>query len=479
MSPENERIVASFPAKRAGSLNVLILALLGGLALAYAIVVPPLQVSDEHAHFVRAYLISRGEFVGHGFPDLPAPVAAFVMRYPEAAEVFRKFSPREIAGDLPAQTVTAPESTVLSNYDRHHEFLLWSITGSATYCPLVYLPASLGIWTARALHLSPLMMMYGARIFNLLTLVMALAIALRLAPNYRAIITATAFIPMTLYQAGGISSDGVAIAVSYVGFGMVLHAREYFVGRRFLVLLAAVFALWSLSKFSIWALPLLFLLPVSSFKGRRAWLAYIGSVSIAMVLVLLIWGQICSDNTEAFRVARLIRGVDISANVRLVVAHPLVFARQLFDLAHTHYKSELAQFLGGFGWTRFALPLWVRAPYLLLLIFVAFTEFSAKPFLLWERGILLMVFLGGLIFVHAAIFVSDGRLCPGQLDRLCFAIPAGVQGRYFLPFCLAGFLILRQSRINLPQVTLLAVVLSIGTLHNLAALALLRSNFYF
>ena len=401
------------------------------------------------------------------------------MRYPEAAEIFRKFTPQEIARDLPARKESAAENTVLSNDDGHHEYLRWAIIGSATYCPLVYLPASLGILTARALHLSPLMMMYSARIFNVLTWVVALAIAIRLAPNYRALFTGVALIPMTLYQAGGISGDVVAIAFSYLGFGMVLHAREHFVGRRFLILLGLVFALWSLSKFSMWALPLLFLLPVIPFKDRRTWLAYIGAVSIAMVLVLLVWGRICSDNTEAFRVARLTRGVDISTNVRLVTAHPLVFARQLVDLAHSKYKAELAQFLGGFGWSRFALPLWVRAPYLLLLIFVAFTEFSAKPFLPWERGVLSMVFLGGLIFVHAAIFISDGTLCPGQLDRLCFSASAGVQGRYSLPFCLAGFLILRQSRINLPQVTLLAVVLAIGTLHNLAALALVRSTFYF
>ena len=57
--------------------------LCGALALAFAIVMPPLQAPDEHGHFVRAYVISRGEFVAKGIPELPAPVASFVMRYPE------------------------------------------------------------------------------------------------------------------------------------------------------------------------------------------------------------------------------------------------------------------------------------------------------------------------------------------------------------------------------------------------------------
>ena len=58
--------------------EILSLALCGALALAFAIVMPPLQVPDEHGHFVRAYMISRGQFVAHGIPELPEPVAAFV-----------------------------------------------------------------------------------------------------------------------------------------------------------------------------------------------------------------------------------------------------------------------------------------------------------------------------------------------------------------------------------------------------------------
>ena len=156
----------------------------------------------------------------------------------------------------------------------------------------------------------------------------------------------------------------------------------------------------------------------------------------------------------------------------------MAFSWQLLTWFHTHYKSELAQFLGGFGWTRFALPLWVRTLCLLLLLVVAATESSAKRFLVWERAVLFLVFLTGAVFVHAAIFVSDGTLCAGSLDRLCFNATAGVQGRYFLPFCLAGFLTLRQDRVNLPPATLFSLVTVGGTLHALAALALIRSTYY-
>ena len=237
--------------------------------------------------------------------------------------------------------------------------------------------------------------------------------------------------------------------------------------------------MWGLCKTSFWALPLLLLIPASTFKSRPARLAYVAAVCLCVVAALLIWNGIASGNVEAFRAARLTRGIDITANVRHVAAHPLAFSWQLLNWFRTHYKSELAQFLGGFGWTRFALPLWVRTLCLLLLVVVAATESSAKRFLVWERAVLFLVFLTGAVFVHAAIFVSDGTLCPGSLDRLCFNATAGVQGRYFLPFCLAGLLTLRQDRVNLPPATLFSLVTVAGTLHALAALALIRSTYYF
>ena len=477
--PASSRMPSPSLTKGHRFLEHLSLALCGVLALAFAVAMPPLQVNDEDGHFIRAYVISRGEFVGRGLPTLPRPIVSFVLRYPEFSAWVHKFTPREIARDLPVRTVTnAADTTALTDGDKDHKYLIWAIIASGTYCPLVYLPASLGIWTARVLHASPLVMMYAARMFNVFAFVAALAVSFRLAPSCRALMTAVALVPMTLQLAGGISGDLVTIAISFVALSLVLYVREHVVSRRFLLLVACVFTLLALCKFSIWALPLLWLIPVSAFLNRRAWFAYIGAVSICMVGALLIWNGIASANIEALRAARLAHGIDISANARLVVAHPLAFARQLLALVHSNYRSEVRQFIGAFGWTQLSLPFWVRPLYLLLLALVAAVGFSTKPFLAWERGVLLLVFLAGFVFVHAVIFVSDGTLCAGNSERLCFDSSAGVQGRYFIPFCLAGLLTLRQNRVNLPQATLLAVVTGVGTLHALFALALIRSTFY-
>jgi uncharacterized membrane protein len=184
-----------------------------------------------------------------------------------------------------------------------------------------------------------------------------------------------------------------------------------------------------------------------------------------------------SGNMPAFRTVRLAVGIDVAANVRLVTARPFAFAVHLLGKVVSNCKGELGQLMGAFGWDMFSLPLWVRLLYLLVLLFVAVSEYSPKPFLGWERLVLLLVFLGGTVFIHAAMAVSDSTLCGGNLGT-CSVLYDPVQGRYFLPFALAGLLIFRQNRRNLPQVPLLAVVTVVGTLHALAALVLIRSTLY-
>jgi len=399
------------------------------------------------------------------------------MGHPEAAERVKRYTAREILGDLPARAATgAGRRTILSNADGHHPYLAWAVVGSATYFPLVYLPASLGILTARILHLSPLAMMYAARIFNVLIFVAALAVSFRLAPRYRCVMTAVALMPMTLHQAGGISADPVTIALSFVGLSLVLHAREHPVGRRFVVLVAVLFVIWASRSPVCGRCPAVtntrlgFPEPgrAAGLHRRRGPLHGGGSGDLERNRF---------GHVAAFRADRLTHGIDVSANVRMAAAHSLIFAGQLLDLARATWLLQVGQLVGAYGWTRFTLPPWVGLEYLLLAMVVAATEPSAKLFRGWERGVLLLVSVGGAALVYVALFVTDGVLCAADPGRLCFA-SAGVQGRYFVPMCLTGLVALRQSRINVPSAVLLGFVTGVGTLHAFAALALIRTVFY-
>src|ERR1039457_5950010 len=67
---------------RGGAMTALTVLIAGVLGLAFALLMPPFQFNDEHAHFARSYQISRGDFAGRPDPRLPSALVASLQRYP-------------------------------------------------------------------------------------------------------------------------------------------------------------------------------------------------------------------------------------------------------------------------------------------------------------------------------------------------------------------------------------------------------------
>jgi hypothetical protein len=125
---------------------------------------------------------------------------AFVQHYPEWLDNRRKITRAEIVGELSAfHQMDAPYAPVRD--DSGHTYLRWSVPGANFYFPLVYAPASAGIWIARTIGWSPAAMMYASRNANVIFLLAGTIVALRLAPEFRALIAAVALMPMTLHEA--------------------------------------------------------------------------------------------------------------------------------------------------------------------------------------------------------------------------------------------------------------------------------------
>jgi uncharacterized membrane protein len=451
------------------SLTVVIAGLLG---LAFALLMPPFQFNDEHAHFARSYQISRGEFVGHPDPKLPSAVLASLLRYPEGFEY--KSAPRTSVDDL--FTGGSGDSTTSDPIGNVQglRFFSHGILASQVYWTACYLPASVGIRIARLLNVSPVLMLYAARLMNLLFFLAALAAALLLAPNYRALTTAVALMPMTLQQAVAVSADSMTIALSLIGFALILYTREHAVSRRYLAIVSITVPLWVLCKNSLWALPLVLLISVSQFGGKARRASFVLGVTLATMIAALSWRTMTSAAFAQYAAADLARGVDFFTNARLLAIHPLKILSDLviFPDPSAYIPNLIRQFIGTFGWEFHLLPL--SFPYLEMLLVVACIERNPKPFTIAERSILFMVFAAALIQTYAMLFVIDGTSRNGHYSFWA----AGVQGRYLIPFCLAGFLILKQDAITVPTRVLAPVVLLASTLCAVLALVTVHGFFY-
>src|SRR5215469_15957699 len=105
----------------------LLLGLIALGALAFAVVVPPFQVTDEHGHFVRAYDISHGHLVSQDVPALPPDVIAAVLHYPELLEEKSKLRVSELAADAAGHRPLPPGQTPVLADDADHRWLTHSV----------------------------------------------------------------------------------------------------------------------------------------------------------------------------------------------------------------------------------------------------------------------------------------------------------------------------------------------------------------
>lgn len=438
---------------------------------------PPLQLNDEHGHFLRAYRISDGEWISHS-KAIPPALVVFLQRYPESIEMHRKVIPSELMAEL-SGPAAAPAVPPAMGDDASHRYLTWGILGSSLYCPIVYLPASAGITLARVLRLAPLGMLYMARTFNVLTLLVAVWLAFRLAPSARTLVAAVALMPMTLNEAGGLSADAVTIAISLIGFALIIRTREGLVSGRLLAATGATFTVWALAKACIWAMPLLLLIPEAAFRTRRRRVSFVAGTSLAMLVALVAWQITIHANMEAFQTARMARGIDASANLAFLLAHPIAYARMLAVLVGGHTQEYFYGFIGTFGWTQFRLAWWTYPLYGALLFLAVRSSAPGRPISASERMLFGLVFLVAAAVIHILLFVSDGVVNGGSsAGVIAFPASAGVQGRYFIPFCLAGLLALRPYRNRISRQTAQAIVLCTAGAFDLLCLYVFRLNYY-
>lgn len=472
-----EEVVDATPGSRGHqtpgrTLTVVIVAVAAVLGLGYAAVMPPFQFNDEHAHFARAWQISGGEFIGRADSKLPSAILAALTHYPEG---FPPGSAPKIAlADL--FTGGKKDFGALRGVEDIPQlrFFTHGVVSSQVYWAGCYLPAAAGIRMARLLGMSPLGMMYGARLMNLAAFLAALTAALWLAPGVRALVTAVALMPMTLQQAVAISADSMTIAFALLGFAMILRAREQPVGRRYLALLLALVPLWTLCKNSMWALSLLLLIPHSRFRSKTEHVGFLAGTTMLVVAVLLLWRSLTSDALGYYAAWELSKGLDLYGNAHLFIVHPLQMMHDLLIGPETlaHVRNILYQFTGTFSWGFYLLPF--SLPYLAMLFVVAVAEPSQTPFAFPERAILCLTFVAGLIQIYAMLFIIDGTYTRGHY---AFRF-AGVQGRYLIPFCLAGFLTLKQKQFTLPSRILTPAVLCASSLCGLLSLATINGFFY-
>lgn len=407
---------------------LLVAGLLFGLGL--AVVTPPFQAPDEPSHFYRAYRVSEGRLdlipppQGAGV-DLPASVLTVT----------------ELRGDLPfhPEKKIAPE-TILGAFriplEPDRRVPAW-FPNTLQYPFVPYVPQALGIALGRLFGAPPLVLLYLARLGNLIAGTLMVALAVRRLPAFQWLAAMVALTPMALFLRASASADVTSAGAAFllVGTAARLAWGPGQARRSDLVLLAASTAVLCASKAAYFPLAFLaFLIPAARFpQGRRA-----GFLLIQTVLTFAVTAYAIAVSRMAGTL-RMDAPVDPSRQIRDSLADPLGFLTIVVTDYATHAPRYASQLVGKLGWLDTKLPTPFLLAYLAVLLGLLLVDanprIEVRP---WQRAFIAALILTLLVLISASQYAVWTPYGAKYIE--------GLQGRYFSPLAPAAVWALHGRR---------------------------------
>ncbi len=390
-------------------------ALLFGAAL--VVVTAPFHVPDEPAHFYRAVAISEGTLTAEALPGrtgatLPASLGALVDLFAESiAHPERGIDPGILAAARRIEL--EPEA---------RSFLDFPTTAVTT--PLSYLPQAAGVAAGRLFGAPTLVLLYLARLANLLAATALIHAGLRRLPAYRWLGVAIALTPMATFLRSSVSADALTFAIAFLFAATVARLAfgiEATVRPRDVALLCLLAAALCLTK-AVYA-PLVLaaaVIPVRRLRyPGRAILAYTLATAGAFILAALTARPVETPLRPGVV-------IDSDQQVAGAVRDPLRFlevAARSYGWYGPRYAEEL---IGRLGWLNTPLPRPLLISYMVLLLGLLIADTKRQiAVAAWQRAVLAGATLATMLLISAALYALFMPVGSGYI--------AGVQGRYFLP----------------------------------------------
>jgi uncharacterized membrane protein len=447
---------------------VLFVILGGVLGLLYLIAMPPLQVPDERGHLVREYSLSTGACVPP--TDYPAPKSfeQFFTLYPSFAEFTRRLS---------FEDLRTSSHIPLNDGDRAA-----NVGGMVGFAGIVasscvpYLPAGAALTVGRHLALSPLALMYLARLANLAVYLLLVFVALKLMPDFKLLLFCLALMPMSLHQAASVSVDSMTIAVSFLfcayAFRLAFGEDPAKLELRHHLAMAALLIAIALSK-SVIALGLLTLLiPARKFgSGRSRWLAVAG-YALVLAASLLLWQYANRANLYRLNEFKLTQGINIAENLRFLYREPAQFAAVFGRTVAARGLNFVMGFVGVLGQITVPLPGWLIVGYYALLLLAVAQARAIR--LGWPQRLLLAVVVAlNIAAVILPLWTWETGTAYAEQGFI-----GGIQGRYFIPFSLPAFVLLSNARMRFPSRYLTLIAAGFILAANLVAVYAVLIHYY-
>lgn len=400
----------------------------------------PFQSPDEYTHFYRSYQISDGKLIseiheGKSGAYVPKSLVQSTLIQKSQSVISNrenKFTIRELLDSL---------NTKLDNNNK----LFVQLPNTAAYSPLVYIPQSIAILIGKLLALSPLLLMYLGRIFNLIFSTIIIYFSIKNIPSKKSLIFLFALMPMLLYQSASLSADGFinCICIFTITYFIKLSIGKENIDNRQIITMFLLVILISLTKPVYFLITFLyFLIPKDKLKNNY----YIIAISLILLTIVtnILWMKIANVQGNASGNSNIIP----KDQFVFIIYHPLLYAKIIINTLVSNTVSYMQSFTGVLGWLDTPLPSYIVLSYFIMLFLAALNgDIKIK---MKNKFILLLIFLFTVLVIITALYMT-WTLVGGP-------IILGVQGRYFIPIALLFFLVFDYRKLNIKKLNIFLVL---------------------
>ncbi len=420
--------------------------LIFGLVILF--VTPPFQVPDEAQHFFRAFQFAEGNFrqlvLIHsehkpGAPDAPHYAANLPKSLGTLVDSMDLTSIR-FRPDSKFKSTKLRENSGTSLNPSDRDYL-----PVPPYPPAGYIPQIIGIAIGRILHVSPIVLLYLARLCALAAWLALTFYAIRATPVLKWAYVVLALMPMTLFVAMSNSLDSVLIGVSLLLsatlFQWAFDAGKASISKWDIAAVVALALVIALSKAIYLSLLFLyFLVPARKFGSKNTYFIVIAAIIVISVSAYFGWNLLAAPNNTDGPVVQIERyGVDNppfanvspAQQIAFIRSQPMELANVLTNTISSNGPLYLNSFVGFLGWLDTPLPSWLVYTFLAALLVACLTSFERVN---WQHRM-----IGASIFV-VTVLVSLLFLYI-EWTSVGAARIEGMQGRYLIPIAPALLLV--------------------------------------
>ena len=407
----------------------------------FNLVTPPFQAPDEFNHFYRTYQIADGNFLPERTKDrlggeIPICFNEFILPYTFAASNLKYTFDK---GDV-LKGFSIPFS------DKVTEFK--DFPNTAYYSAVSYLPQVVGVFVLKQFNCSVATIYYGGRFCSFIFWLLIMFLVIKIVPIYKWLFTTIILLPMNIYLANSFSADTVTNCLSLLLIAIVLKqifSKELLLKKELIIIFLIIIFL-ALAKLVYVGLALiLFLIPAIKFKNSSIKYGYIFGVLLITSIVVYLWSstimscyiRFADYNPNHIYYIGISPCGDYYAQKKYIFSHGFYFFKVIFHSIFNHPQQYLLGYIGAFGQSDIALPIWIYVVSFFLVLFLAFAEnnqFKVSP-------IQKIVFLFAVFFSFVFLLLSQHLIwdCVGE------GIVDMVQGRYLIPLFPLLFLLFNNS----------------------------------